>query len=177
MNSVIVKKTELKWYIAYTYPNYEKKVERLLIQNKINCFLPLQKVERQWSDRIKKIDVPLFPGYIFINSTSHEKYDALNITGVLKFISFGGQPATLSDKDMETIKQISLSNISITKEHSFDKGDYVKILEGPFVGLTGYLFERKGKSRFGFRLDAIDESISIEICASMIEKINPPVFN
>jgi transcription elongation factor/antiterminator RfaH len=167
------KKSATNWYIMYTYPNYEKKVQKILLQKNIDCYLPLQKVTRQWSDRKKLIDIPLFPNYIFINSTPHEKFEALNVTGVIKFISFNGQPAILPDKDVETIKKVACQQFEVANEQNFEKGDYVRVLEGPFAGMCGYLFERKGKTRFGFKLDAIDQTISIEICTSIIEKILP----
>ena len=177
MESCNEKKMVQNWYIGYTYPNYEKKVQRLLSQKRIDSLLPMQKVIRQWSDRKKQIELPLFPNYIFINTTAHERFDALNTEGILKFVSFEGRPAVLSEKDIESIRKISNGDFEISKEHSFENGDYVMITQGPFIGMKGILFERKGKTRFGFKLDAIDQRISIEICTSMIQKINKIILN
>ncbi|QXV63859.1 UpxY family transcription antiterminator [Mucilaginibacter sp. 21P] len=162
------------WYVAYTFPNYEKKVEKLLSQKKIDCYLPLQKVIKQWSDRKKRVECPLFPNYIFINTTAHERFDALNTEGVLRFVSFGGQPAVLSSTDIDAIRKIASYSVDIECEHGFEKGDYVIITQGPFSGMKGYLFSKRGRTRFGFKMDAIDQHISIEICTSMIEKIEFP---
>lgn len=161
----------LNWYIFYTYPNYEKKVQKLLSQKNIHCFLPLQKVWRQWSDRKKSIEVPLFPNYIFIKTTAHERHNALKTNGVVKSVSFDGKPVILPEKDISVIQKLVTENIEISNDRIFAKGNKIRIIDGPFYGLQGYLFEQKGKTRFGLKLESMEHSISIEISTSMIEKI------
>jgi len=90
------------WYIVYTFPNLEKKIYNELTKKKIKAYLPLQNVIRQWSDRKKEIKVPMFPNYVFINSTERERFNLLKIAGVLKFITFEGKPAMVSEDEIST---------------------------------------------------------------------------
>lgn len=170
-HTTLSNETISNWYIFYTYPNYEKKVQKLLSQKNIHCFLPLQRVTRQWSDRKKSIEVPLFPNYIFIKTSAHERHNALKTNGVVKYVSFDGKPVVLPEKDISVIQKLITENIEISTERIFAKGDNIRIINGPFCGLQGYLFEQKGKTRFGLKLESMEHSISIEICSSMIEKI------
>lgn len=159
------------WYVFYTYPNCEKKVQKLLSQKNIHCYLPLLKVSRQWSDRKKSIDVPLFPNYIFIKTSVHERHNALSTSGVVKYVSFDGKPVILPEKDISVIQKLVTENIEISTERIFEKGNKIRIIDGPFCGLQGYLFEKKGKARFGLQLESMEHSISIEISTSIIERI------
>src|SRR6478672_10641632 len=102
MESVI----NTKWYIIYTFPNLEKRIHAELIRKSIKAYLPLQKVIRKWSDRKKELKIPMFPNYIFINATEKDRGKILNISGILKFISFGGKPAVMSDDEILNIMKL-----------------------------------------------------------------------
>lgn len=158
-----------KWYVVYTFPNSEKKVHTCLVQKDMTSFLPLQKVTRQWSDRKKIVEIPLFPNYIFVYTTSHEKFKVLDIDGVSRYITYNGSPATISEKDITTIKRL-IGNSEVVVE-KYLEGDTVKIVDGPFIGLSGVVFERKGKTRFGIKIASINQSISVELDISSIKKI------
>lgn len=157
-----------KWYVVYTYPNFEKKVHTHMVQKNITCFLPFQKVTRQWSDRKKIIEVPLFPNYIFVYTTSDERFKILDIVGVSRYIMYNNGPATISDKEITMIKEM-LMEPSVEAE-KYLEGDIVEIIEGPFSGLKGIIFERKGKKRLGIKIKSINQSFSAEFNISSIER-------
>lgn len=159
-----------KWYVVYTHPNFEKKVYNSLQQRDIISFLPLRKITRQWSDRKKTIEVPLFPNYLFVYTTVHDRFKVLEIPGVSRYISFNGLPVTITDNEITMIKKM-MTDPDVMLENCLE-GDMVKITEGPFTGLTGTVFERKGRTRFGVKLNAINQSISIEFNISSISKIH-----
>lgn len=158
-----------KWYVVYTFPNSEKKVHTNLVQKEMISFLPLQKVTRQWSDRKKIVEIPLFPNYIFVYTTNQEKFKILDIVGVSRYITYNGSPATISEKEIITIKKLMVNSEVIVEKYL--EGDTVKIMDGPFDGLTGVVFERKGKTRFGVKLASINQSLSVELDISSIKKI------
>lgn len=160
----------MHWFVIYTYPNFEKKVYKILLKNNIDSFLPLHKVVRQWSDRKKLVEVPLFPNYIFVNLRKHEKYKIMGIRGVVRFVSVEGHPVEVSDHEINAIKKINEWK-EVVAEEELHAGDMVRILEGPFVGLNGIFFERKGKSRLGLTLKSLNKVISIEIHSSLVGKI------
>lgn len=157
-----------KWYVVYTYPNFEKKVRNHMVQKNIACFLPLQKVTRQWSDRKKIIEVPLFPNYIFVYIPNDERFKILGIVGVSRYIMYNNGPAIISDKEITIIKEMLMEpSVQVEK---YLEGDIVEIIEGPFSGLKGTVFERKGKKRLGIKIKSLDQSLSAEFDISSIKR-------
>lgn len=157
-----------KWYVIYTHPNFEKKVYNSLQQRDIISFLPLRKMTRQWSDRKKTVEVPLFPNYLFVYSTVHDRFKVLDIPGAARYVSFNNSPVTVTDNEIIMIKKM-MDDPDVMIENCLE-GDSVKITEGPFTGQTGIVFERKGKTRFGVKLNAINQSLSVEFTRSAISK-------
>lgn len=157
------------WYIVYTFPNLEKKIYNELTRKKIKAYLPLQNVIRQWSDRKKEIKVPMFPNYVFINSTERERFKLLKIGGVLKFITFEGKPAMVSEDEISNIMKFETMVFEI--ESNLVSGDEVIIVDGPFTGLQGKLFFKRGKERLGVHLSSINQSLSIEVCSTSLRKV------
>ncbi|HET8963076.1 MAG TPA: UpxY family transcription antiterminator [Chitinophagales bacterium] len=160
-----------RWYVVYTCPNSEKKVHTSLEQKNIISFLPLKKVTRQWSDRRKIIEIPLFPNYIFVYTTKQERFKVLDISGVSRYIMYNKCPATISENEITTLKKLIINKEAVIEQYL--EGDKINIVDGPFNGLTGIIFERKGKTRFGVRLESINRSISVELNGSSIRKIDP----
>ena len=101
-------------------------------------YCPLIKTVRQWSDRKKKVQLPMFPGYVFVRVSEAERSQILMDTGVLNFIYWLGKPAIIRDNEIEAIKEIAEfgNEVQINSEE-FEKGKLVKIPEGPFKGMTG----------------------------------------
>jgi transcription elongation factor/antiterminator RfaH len=164
-------KDDLSWYVVYTYPKQEKRIFSDLIKQSINAFLPFQKVVRQWSDRKKKLTVPLFPNYVFVQVPEKERFKVFSVPGVTRFISFEGKPAIVSNDEINIIKQLVNHNISFENEVSLTSGDRVKVVHGPLAGLQGILVDRKGGKRFGIHFDSISQSISVDIQYNFLERV------
>ncbi|KIO78675.1 hypothetical protein TH53_01905 [Pedobacter lusitanus] len=161
-----------QWLVAYTSPKTEKKIYGRLLELDIDAFLPLQKVTRQWSDRKKVVEVPLFPNYLFVKITQQERWKVLSQRGVIKFLSHGGVPCSVPENQVRAIKDlICEQEVEIYGSSSLCKGERVVIVKGPLMGFEGFLTEKKGKMRLVVRLSSISQSISIEICESHVEKI------
>jgi transcription antitermination factor NusG len=162
---------ELKanWYVVYTVPNLEKRIHQELGKKNIKAYLPMQRVIRQWSDRRKELQIPLFPNYVFINTTEKKRSMLYDINGVLRFITFNGKPAVVSDDEILSIMRFE--NTVFDVEPHLVQGDNVIITNGPFTGLQGKLFSKRGKQRFGIRLKSINQSLSLEVPVSCLRKI------
>lgn len=158
------------WYILYTFPNLEKKICKELTKKRIESYLPLQKVIRQRSDRKKELQIPMFPNYIFINTTEKDRFKLLDIGGIIRYITFDGKPAVVSKEEISHIKKFEETSFEV--EPHLVSGDQVLITEGPFTGMKGKLFYKKGKERVGIHLNAINHSVSIEVCSSILRKVN-----
>jgi transcription antitermination factor NusG len=160
------------WYAAYTIPKFEKKVHDELAKKEIEVYLPVQKVYRQWSDRVKKCEVPLFPNYIFVKGSESDRQKAVRTKGLLKFVSFDGRPATVCDEDINCIKK--LQNEELEVEPGFVEGSMVRIIRGPLAGFEGTLFSKKGKYRFSVKIETIRQSLSLEVPVTYMEQIHAP---
>lgn len=126
------------WYAVYTKPRSEKKVTERLSDTGLEVYCPLIKTLRQWSDRKKKVQLPMFPGYVFVCVSEIERAVVLQDFGVLNFVFWLGKPAVIRENEIATIRKIAENGeeININSE-GFEVGRMVKIPEGPFKGMTG----------------------------------------
>jgi transcription antitermination factor NusG len=93
-----------KWFALYTKPRWEKKVNQLLTGKGVECYCPLNKVKRKWSDRTKTIEEPLFKSYVFVKVTEEERTKVRLTNGVVNFVYWNGKPAVVREKEIQTIK-------------------------------------------------------------------------
>lgn len=161
---------QLNWYVAYTYPKAERKVQRKVEDIGVESYLPMSKVVRQWSDRKKKLEMPVFPNYIFIRATPHERYQALNIRELVRFVSFEGTPVTISDKEIESIKTVLTMNTEVSNERFHRVGTKVQITSGGFAGATGVLLRKEGKQRLLVQLEALQQAFSVSLPADCVKE-------
>jgi transcriptional antiterminator RfaH len=159
----------LNWYVLYTYPQYEKKVHKSLLRRNFNSFLPVQTVVKQWSDRKKKVEVPLFPNYVFVQTETNQRFKILDFHGVSRFIMFNGKPVTIDDGEIQTIKKM-MNTTDPSKEENLTPGDKVILQGGVFDGLEGIIYRKNGKTRFCVKISAINQLISIDISATNLSK-------
>lgn len=161
-----------KWYAVYTKPRNEKKIANTLTTKGIENYCPLYITERQWSDRKKKVEVPLFSSYIFVHVDKKDYYEALNTKGILKYVSFSGEAVVIQDKQIEIIKQILTEKIEFELSiRTFKKGEKVKIQKGILNGLEGEIVTIDGKENFLIRIENIAYSLLLKIEKSALVKI------
>ncbi len=167
----IQKKSKRHWYAIYTRPKFEKKIDSELKLKGLSAYLPLHTVHRVWSDRIKKIQEPLFPSYIFVYANLSERFLALQTSGVVRMVSFNGQPVQIPSEQIDDIKKILEHGISPEPHEYFSLGDEVEVLYGPLRGLRGLFVEERGKERLAISVHAIQQSFAIEIEGTSIKKV------
>jgi len=155
---------EYKWYIGYTYPKAERKVFRRIKEFGVETFLPLHKIKRKWSDRIKEVEMPLFPNYIFVKTMRHHLSELLTIDGLSKFISFGGETAVITERELETINKVLKSKQEIElSNRKLKKGQRILFKEGALEGLEGILVTEQGKERCLIEIEGIGQILSINL--------------
>ncbi|NOZ45981.1 MAG: UpxY family transcription antiterminator [Chlorobi bacterium] len=161
-----------KWYVIYTKSRAEKKVYQKLTGQNIETFLPLQKTMRQWSDRKKTVEVPLFNSYVFVKITETDFYKVLQTDGVVYFISFNGEKAVVPEQVIIQLKLIIKGKVPVDlSKEKFEKGDYVEVERGPLKELKGYLVTYHGKHKVLIRIDVINQNLLLEIPASFLRKV------
>ena len=156
----------LRWHILYTRPQFERTVYQELGKKGIMAFLPSWLEIRQWSDRKKKISVPLFPGYVFVFLDQKHLHEALMVRGAVKFVSFADEIATVSEEEIERIRLLLSSDLEIEVADELpelQKGDHVFLEEGPLAGQMVEFIECKGKRRGLFKLEAIGKYLLVNL--------------
>ncbi|MZP54338.1 MAG: UpxY family transcription antiterminator [Bacteroidales bacterium] len=166
------KKEDPKWYAVYTHPRAEKQVYTRLQEIAIETFLPLQKTYRKWSDRKKLVEKPLLSSYVFVRVTRKEFPKVYNSNGVVKFVSFEGQPVAIPQNQIDNLRLLvnSDAEIHVTSE-KFAQGDQVEVISGSLTGLTGELIKVGGKKRVIIRIDKLDQNIVLTIPVTFLRKM------
>ncbi len=162
---------EPRWYVAHTSANHEKRVTQQLLERSVEHFLPLYDSVRRWKDRRMKLQVPLFPGYVFVRLPLRDRLKVLQIPGVARLISFNGQPAALPDNEIEALRAGLAAQLRAEPHPYLTVGRRVRVRRGPLEGVEGILIRKKNAYRVVLSLDVIMRSASVEVDASDLERI------
>jgi transcription antitermination factor NusG len=160
---------EKKWYVIYTRPRWEKKIALLLLDKEIEHYCPLNKVTKQWSDRKKIIEEPLFKGYIFVKRSVHDKWDIKMIPGVLNYVHWLGKPAVVKESDIKIIKKFlqEFNDVEVT-DANIAMHEKVQVKQGLMMNYKGIVLEVLGNKAkvkiysMGLILTAIFEQKNLE---------------
>jgi transcription antitermination factor NusG len=154
---------EPRWYAVYTSANHEKCVAEQLGVREVEHFLPQYASVRRWKDRRITLQMPLFPGYVFGRFGLHDRFQVLQIPGVVHLVSFGGHPAPLQDEEILAI-QNCLSLCNRVEPHPYLRaGRRAIVKSGPLQGLEGIVIRRKNRTHFILSFDLIMRSVAVEI--------------
>ena len=161
------------WYAAYTKSRGEKVAAKLIQDQGIEVYLPLQRKLRQWSDRKKWVEVSYINSYIFVYTSEKEYYDILNTQGVIRYITFEGKAAIIPDWQIEAMKKIIASDTPVIfSAHRFKKGEKVQIDSGSLMGQEGEVVrDTDGKKKVIIRIGNLGVSMLLQIDISDIRKI------
>lgn len=164
--------SECKWYLVYTRPNAEKKFASRLIERGIESYLPLRSEIKKWSDRTKLVKEPLFKSYVFVNCKLSDLHYIKTILGFYHFISFGGYPVRIENKQIEIIKSIMrIYSDTKTISNRFVVGDEVSVINGPFKGMEGVLTALQGKKKVAIKIAHLDQSLLLNLPEAYLIKV------
>jgi transcription antitermination factor NusG len=166
-NSVSAKK---HWYAVYTKARWEKKVDKLLTEKGITSYCPLTKVRRQWSDRIKIVEEPLFKSYVFLHIREAEKTEVRLTSGIVNFVYWQGKPAVIKDEEIEVIKRFLKEYENVRAEPlELKPGQKVRVTDGVMMNMEGSVIKvMKNRAEvvlytLGYKLVAQLEKKNLEI--------------
>ncbi len=169
----MTKQTIYQWYAIYTKANNEKKIFSKLQKENIECYLPLKKTLRKWSDRKKWIEEPLFKSYIFIKVSHIEFFNILSIPGVIYYVSFAGKPQAIPDHQIENIRKMVAQEEKevLVNYNNIRKGTDCEVLVGPMKGLKGEIVRVCGQYRLLIRLVSMGISLHVNISKDEVKPI------
>jgi transcription antitermination factor NusG len=162
---------EPRWYAAYTCANHEKRVRDHLEQKSVESFLPIYETVRRWKDRRMRLELPLFPGYVFVHLAMRDRLRILQTPSLVRLVGFGGQPAALPDQEIEVVRQGLTRGMRIEPYPYLKVGYRVRVTSGPLQGQEGILVRKKNGSRFVISLDLIMRSVAVEIDIAELERV------
>jgi transcription termination/antitermination protein NusG len=162
-----------KWYALYTRSRFEKKMLSELTDRRIEVFLPMREILSRWKDRKKRIWIPLFPGYIFINhvDTPENRFRILNVPGAVRFVGFQGRANPIPEEQIQYVRRFLEASIAIDPYPYMQVGSQVEVIAGPLKGIRGILVEKRGRFRFVIQVDLIRQAVSVEIDSSDVRPV------
>jgi transcription antitermination factor NusG len=170
-------KNEKFWFAVFTNPRAEKKVAERLELDGYEVYLPLVTTIRQWSDRKKKVKLPLINSYVFVHTTKKELRGTLNTAGVVCLLTYLRKPAIIRDHEINNMKillkqVVDENGLQTMKSEDLAKGELVEILQGPFKGLMAEYVQHQGRYDVALRLEALGSVILIHVDQEYIRKIS-----
>jgi transcription antitermination factor NusG len=163
---------EVRWYAAYTSAHHEKRVAEQLRVCGVEYYLPLYSSVRQWKDRRVTLQLPLFPGYVFVRLALQDRVRVYQIPGLARLVGFNGTPMSLPEEEMQALRT-GLENGVCGAPHRFlTTGRKVRVKNGPLSGLPGILRRWKSRARLVVSLELIQRAIVVEIDAADVEPVS-----
>ena len=159
------------WYAVRVKSNFEQVTASVLAGKGYEQFAPTYKVRRAWSDRVKEIQVPLFPGYVFCRFDVSNRLGVLTTPGVVNIVSFGREPATVSNGEIDAIQAIIRSNLHPQPWPFVGVGRKVLLERGPLKGIEGVVAEVKDSFRLVVSLTLLQRSVSVEVDRDWIRQV------
>ncbi len=158
--------TKARWYAAYTCAKHEKRVAEQVAQRSVEYFLPLYDSVRRWKDRRVCLQMPLFPGYVFVRLALRDRLQVLQIPSVVRLVGFNGLPTPLPDDEIEVLRNGLIERLRAEPFPYVTVGRRVRIKSGPLAGLEGILLRKRGHLRLVMSLDLIQRSIVVDVDAA-----------
>jgi transcription termination/antitermination protein NusG len=158
-----------RWYAAYTSANHEKRVAEQLGAREVEHFLPLYASVRRWKDRRVTLNLPLFPGYVFVRLALRDRLHVLQVPGVTRLVGFNGAPTPLPEEEVKSLRRTLAEGVRAEPHPYLRVGRRVRITDGPLAGYEGILVRRKGNLHVVLSVNMIQRSIRVQIDSSSLE--------
>jgi len=166
---------KMPWYALYVHSRAEKKVYERLVEMGLEAYLPLVTRVKRWSDRLKKVDEPLFKSYLFVRSNDKWHFQILSIPGVTKFVTFEKKAVVVPENQIVAVKKYcddyteeddGLKNVDL------HEGQLVRITSGEMAGLMGRLAPINNKKRLIVYIESVGHYLPINIARSKVEPVH-----
>jgi transcription antitermination factor NusG len=159
------------WFALRVKSRFEKKTALHLEGLGLEPFNPLYRSRRRWSDRIKEVDLPLFPGYVFCRFDPNDRLPVLQTPGVVSIVGFGGRPAPVDEEEIAAIQAIVRSGAPALPWPFLREGQRVRLVRGALRGLQGILLDVKSDCRLVVSVTLLQRSVAVEIDRGDIEPV------
>ena len=162
------------WYAAHTRHQHEKLVAQMLANKGFEVFLPLYTEVRQWRDRKKTVELPLFSCYVFLRGDLERRLAIVTTPGVHGMVCSAGRLAEIPEDEIQAVRSVIENRINVEPYPFLKCGDLVRVKSGALKGLEGFLVRKKGQARLIISVDLLERSVAAEVDASAVERIAKP---
>jgi transcription antitermination factor NusG len=163
---------EQAWFAIQVRTRYESVAATVLRGKGYESFLPMYKSRRRWSDRIKEIQLPLFPGYLFCRLDPQNRLPILKTPGVVQIIGVGRNPMPLDEYEVKAIQTVVQSGLSREPWPFLQVGNRVRIERGPLSDLDGILLALKGHYRIVLSVTLLQRAVAVEIDRAWVSRVS-----
>ncbi|WP_300671160.1 transcription termination/antitermination protein NusG [Desulfoluna sp.] len=169
----IITPTESSWYALHTRSRFENVVFDNLTKKSFETFLPKMKKQSRRKDRRVVLDVPFFPGYVFVKAglTPENHISILKTLGVVRVLGSAQGPVPIPEEALDSLRIMVTTGEEIMTSVAFTKGERVLVIRGPFEGITGIFTQALGQGRVIVNIDILGQSAAVHVSESDIESI------
>ena len=167
------------WYALYTMPRTERKVAERLESKGFSIYLPMYTTIRQWSDRKKKIQLPLIPGIVFIKTSMAGLSSALQCAGVVRVVRYLKKPARIRDYEINNLRVLlhEPNSVHLLEDVDIAVGIPVQVVRGAFLGVIGTCVRRQGRHHLVVEIEALNRQLELTLPVSFVEtQTKPPTL-
>jgi len=161
------------WFAIMVRTGREKTTTLLLENAGYECFLPVSKFTRRWSDRMKEIEVPLFPGYLFCRMDPYNRLPVLMTPGVIQIVGTGKTLIPVEEEEITAIQRIVKNGLSTMPWPYLQVGHLARIEEGPLRGMTGIIVRIKSGMKLVLSVSLLQRSVAVEVERSWVGGVHP----
>jgi transcription antitermination factor NusG len=169
--AVVSREADLPWFALHVRSRFEVSVASHLYGKGYECFLPTFKSRRRWSDRIKEIEAPLFPGYLFCRFNVLDRFPIVTTPGLIQIVGFNRAPVPVTESEIAALQQLVSSKLRHEPWPYLRAGAKVAIEAGPLAGLEGIFIEVKGSHRLVLSVTLLQRSVAVVIDSAFVRKL------
>ena len=162
---------EANWFALAVKPQHERAVAEQLAAYGLEAYVPLYRSRRNWSDRVKTIELPLFPCYVFSRFALENRLKVIRMGSVISIVGFGGIPTPISQEEIDFVRLLAGQGLLITPWAVLHMGERVRVREGPLCGVEGILVRERGSFRVVVNVEILNRAVALEIERSLLEPV------
>lgn len=160
--------SKVAWYAVKARPRHERVVARGLEERGVRCFLPLWRRLRRWSDRLKVVETPLFPTYLFVEIAPRQRLDVVRVRGAIDLVG-GREPVAVDPEEIDALLRLAAGGAVLEPHVFLREGQRARVSSGPFRGVEGFLVERRPRSKLVVSVTLFSQSVALTLDAGDVE--------
>lgn len=158
------------WYAVHTRSRHEKMVHQVLTDYGIESFLPLRRVHSQWKDRKKWVELPLFPGYLFVHTSAEQNLLVRSTRGVVRMLGpHPLKPSIVPDREVENVRRLVQTHVRVDPYPYLKEGQLICVKRGPLRGVEGIIIRKANRCLLVISVKLLGQAVAVQISAEDVE--------